>query len=146
MVIRVYLDNCCFNRPYDEQNLLKIRLETQSKLNIQQLVLDKKIELAWSFILEYENDENPFIERRKRIDEWRNFAVVDCDLTAEILEKSKELGKLGLKEKDSFHVACAIFGNADYFITTDVKIINKGISEIKVINPVEFAYVTEGSI
>lgn len=121
-------------------------METQSKLNIQQLVLDKKIELAWSFILEYENDKNPFIERRKRIDEWHYLAVVDCDLTPEIFEKSKELIKLGLKEKDSFHVACAILGNADFFITTDAKIINKGINEIKVINPVEFVYMSEGSI
>lgn len=30
--IRVYLDNCCFNRPYDDQSQIKINLEAQAKL------------------------------------------------------------------------------------------------------------------
>lgn len=33
--MRVYLDNCCYNRPYDDQSQLKISMETQAKLNIQ---------------------------------------------------------------------------------------------------------------
>ena len=145
-VIRVYLDNCCFNRPYDEQALLKVRLETQSKMSIQQCILDGKLELAWSFILEYENDKNPFIERQRQIEKWQHIAVVDCILSDEILNKSKELMPLGLREKDSYHVASAIFSNADYFITTDAKILNKDIREIKVISPVDFVYLVEGTI
>jgi predicted nucleic acid-binding protein len=143
---RVYLDNCCFNRPYDEQSLLKIRLETQSKLNIQKLILDGKIELIWSFIISYENAMNPFVEKRLQIVEWRKVAMLDCGLTDEVLEKSKELVKHGLRQKDSFHIACAIFSSTDYFITTDKGILNKGISEVKVINPVDFIFLTEGSI
>jgi len=145
-LIRVYLDNCCFNRPYDEQILIKVRLETQSKMNIQQWVLDGKLELVWSFILEYENDKNPFVERRKQIEKWQNIAIVDCSLSNEILSKSKEFMLLGLREKDSYHIACAISANADYFITTDAKILNKRISEIKVVSPVDFVYLAEESI
>ncbi len=33
--IRIYLDNCCFNRPYDDQDQIKIRLESEAKLEIQ---------------------------------------------------------------------------------------------------------------
>ena len=145
-MVRVYLDNCCFNRPYDEQVMLKIRLETQAKLDIQKLISDGKIELVWSFVLSYENAMNPFVEKRIRIAEWRKIASVDCGLTDEISKKSAELMKLGLRVNDSFHVACAIFTNADYFITTDKGILNKGIGEIKVINPVDFVFLTEGSI
>jgi len=115
-------------------------------MSIQQSVLDGKVELIWSFILEYENDQNPFIERRKQIEKWQNKAIIDCSLSEQILEKSEELMKLGLREKDSFHVACAIYEGADYFITTDTKILNKSISEIKVISPVDFVYLTEGEI
>lgn len=32
----VYLDNCCYNRPYDDQTQLKIQMETLAKLEIQQ--------------------------------------------------------------------------------------------------------------
>jgi hypothetical protein len=48
---RIYLDNCCFNRPYDDQTQMRIYLETQAKLHVQSLVCEKKIEPVWSFIL-----------------------------------------------------------------------------------------------
>jgi hypothetical protein len=35
---RIYLDNCCFNRPYDNQNNLLVLLETEAKLFIQDLI------------------------------------------------------------------------------------------------------------
>ena len=35
--MRVYLDNCCYNRPFDEQDQLSVRLETEAKLYIQRL-------------------------------------------------------------------------------------------------------------
>ena len=144
-MLRVYLDNCCFNRPYDDQRSLKVKLETQSKLTVQQMVLDGKMELIWSFILEFENDQNPFIERKKQIGTWQSIAVVDCELADDILSKSHELMKLGLREKDSYHVACAIFSSADFFITTDAKILNKNIQGVRVINPVDFIFLMEGT-
>jgi hypothetical protein len=49
---RLYLDNCCFNRPYDDQKQLRIQLETEAKLYIQQELLARKFELAWSYIRE----------------------------------------------------------------------------------------------
>jgi len=144
--MRVYLDNCCFNRPYDSQNLLKVKLETQSKLNIQQLILERKLELIWSFILEFENDQNPFVERKHQIGKWQGLAVVDCNLTNDILTKSGDIMKLGLREKDSYHIACAIISNADYFITTDARILNKRIDGIRIINPTDFIFIVEGTL
>ena len=34
--MRVYLDNCCYNRPFDDQAQIKVLLETLAKLDIQQ--------------------------------------------------------------------------------------------------------------
>ncbi|MFN0197095.1 MAG: PIN domain protein, partial [Planctomycetaceae bacterium] len=34
--MRIYLDNCCFNRPFDDQRQIRVRLETEAKLCIQQ--------------------------------------------------------------------------------------------------------------
>lgn len=39
--MKVYLDNCCFNRPYDDQSYLKISLESQAKLKIQNMIKNK---------------------------------------------------------------------------------------------------------
>lgn len=44
--MRIYLDNCCFNRPFDNQSQLRVRLETEAKLWIQERVAAGEIELA----------------------------------------------------------------------------------------------------
>ena len=33
--MRIYLDNCCYNRPFDEQDDVRVRLETMAKLTVQ---------------------------------------------------------------------------------------------------------------
>ena len=43
----IYLDLCCFNRPFDDQTQSRIRLETEAKLVIQQHVRDGRHQLVW---------------------------------------------------------------------------------------------------
>ncbi|MDR1925107.1 MAG: hypothetical protein LBQ66_12115 [Planctomycetaceae bacterium] len=43
-----------------------------------------------------------------------------------------------LRTADALHVACAIFMNCDYVLTTDRKILNKSITQIPIVNPIEF--------
>jgi hypothetical protein len=52
--MRVYLDNCCYNRPFDEQAQLRVVLETLAKLNIQQQMRGGVLEYAWSSVLDFE--------------------------------------------------------------------------------------------
>jgi hypothetical protein len=35
--MRVYLDNCCYNRPFDDQKRLRIRLEAEAKMAVQEV-------------------------------------------------------------------------------------------------------------
>jgi hypothetical protein len=46
--MRIYFDNCSYNRPYDDQTQIKIAIEAQAKLYIQCLILEKKLELIVS--------------------------------------------------------------------------------------------------
>ena len=39
--IRIYLDNCVFNRPFDEQTSIRIKLETEAELYIQNKIFEK---------------------------------------------------------------------------------------------------------
>ena len=143
--IRIYLDNCVFNRPFDDQTSIRIKLETEAKLYIQNKIFKNVIELVWSYILEYENEQNPFIERREAIKEWKNLAVLDIEENEIILKRAKKLVTIGLKSKDALHIACAIEGKVEYFLTTDDKILKKGkhIKEIKIIDPIEFIKILE---
>lgn len=36
--MKIYLDNCCFNRPFDNQSQTKIYIESQAKLEIQKSI------------------------------------------------------------------------------------------------------------
>ena len=136
--MKIYLDNCSFNRPFDNQNSLVVRLETEAKLHVQELIRQGKLELVWSFVLDYENGANPFEEVRNRITEWKKLASVDCELSEEVTDKAGELMNLGLRQMDAAHVACAIYLGTDYFLTTDKKILNKPITEINIMNPLDF--------
>jgi len=51
--MNIYLDNCCFNRPFDDQSFIRIKLETDAKLHIQGKVRTHELELTWSYILEF---------------------------------------------------------------------------------------------
>ena len=136
--LMVYLDNCCFNRPYDNQNNVLVFLETEAKLFIQDLIHSEKLMLVWSFVLDYENDANPFNVRKNSIAVWKKLSIVDCDLCDDIANIAGDLLKTGLRQKDASHIACAIHAGADFFITTDKKILNKPVQGISLINPIDF--------
>lgn len=138
--MRIYLDNCCFNRPFDDQSKIRIMLEAEAKLKVQDDILEKKFELVWSYILEAENMANPFEERKNAIVDWREQAIIKVTENHIILNKAKNLNKIGLRSKDALHISCAIFAGCSYFLTTDDKILNKNgkIEEIMVIDPIAF--------
>ncbi|MDR3076691.1 MAG: hypothetical protein LBU26_05270 [Synergistaceae bacterium] len=136
--LRLYLDNCCFNRPFDDQTQLKIHLETEAKVSVQQKIMDGLYELVWSYVLDYENGLNPFPERKHRISFWKNLSVIACDETEEILIEAEKLQAIGIKMFDSLHIACAVNTNCDYFLTTDKGILKKHITTIQAVDPIEF--------
>jgi predicted nucleic acid-binding protein len=136
--LRIYLDNCCYNRPFDDQRDVNNRNETRAKLTIQQMIRDGQLELVWSDVVDYENNDNPFEERRVKIAEWKALAAVDSAMNDAIQQKASELMRLGLRQKDAAHIASAIFGNADCFLTVDMKILNKPVRDIEVLNPLVF--------
>jgi hypothetical protein len=134
----VYLDSCCYNRPFDDQSDLVIRLETEAKLRIQFMARDGQIGLVWSGMLDYENDDNPFWERKERISKWEDIADIVVEIDEHIVEKARKFMRIGLKNKDAIHLACAVRAKADFFITTDKRILNKVIKEINIVNPIDF--------
>ena len=72
----IYLDNCCFNRPFDDQKQIRIHIETEAKLFIQSKIFAGEFRLAWSYILDYENAANPFPERKETIANWKKRAAI----------------------------------------------------------------------
>jgi len=140
-LLRVYLDCCCYNRPFDDQTQLRIRVEAEATLAIQEEIRDGRIELAWSYMMDFENAANPYAERRYAIAEWKSFATVDPDESPAILSLAKDLNTRGLAKKDSIHLACAIVTECRVFYTTDDRVYKKreAVPEIAIRNPLDYA-------
>lgn len=139
--MRVYLDNCCFNRPYDDQSQLRIQMETQAKLEIQQQIRDEKLELATSYILEAENAVNPY--ERKRIDiqafmDKYTKAFVSEIHDKAVREQAAKIMETGIRLMDACHIACAMLAQCDVFLSTDKRVLKYQSEAIRIMNPVMF--------
>ena len=147
MTMKVYLDNCCYNRPYDDQNYLSISLETQAKLLVQLLIKEKHLELASSFILDYENSCNPYMDRKTAIKNFLNDNVSDyvcSEKSEEVITKAEIVMATGVKMKDSCHIVCAEMMNFDYLLSTDKGMLKYKSDTLKLLNPIEFIDLLNG--
>ena len=138
--MRVYLDNCCYNRPFDEQAQLRVVLETLAKLNIQQQMRDGILEYVWSSVLDFEISKSRFLDRSLQIMPWAKGAIINVQIDDSIRFRAKEFEANGLKAMDALHVACAEAAECDWFFTTDRGILKKArnLTSMRVANPVEF--------
>ena len=142
---KIYLDVCTYNRPFDNQTQMKVRLETEAKLFIQWSIKEKKYSMVWSYMLDYENNNSPYEEKKRAIIPWKEIADDYCSSSDTILRLGNEIMGYGIKGKDALHIACAIEKDCEYFITTDNKLTNKSIAKIKIINPIDFVRKMEES-
>jgi hypothetical protein len=134
------MDNCCFNRPFDDQTQIRVRLETEAKLEVQRRIKVGELKLAWSYILDYENSANPFEVRREAIAGWKGVASIDVAETPDLLQFAEQITRLSVPAKDAIHIASAIVAGCTFFLTTDDRIISKmkGYAGISVMNPAQF--------
>jgi len=145
--LRIYLDNCCFNRPYDSQSDFKILLETRAKLHVQEAIRCGKFEMIGSYMLEFENEQNTDRMKKKAI---RNFQqcyssfYVPIERREKLQSKIAEIMEYHISYKDATHVACAIYAKCDCLLTTDTRLMKryKG-NEIIILNPVDFIRMEE---
>lgn len=145
--MRIYLDNCCFNRPYDDQSYMSISLEAQAKLHIQDLIRSGKLEMATSYMLVFENGQNPYEMRKTAITEFiENYttAYVSEAKLDEVSEQAHRIMSTGVKYKDACHVACAIMTECEYFLTTDRRLLKYQTDKLKMMNPIDFVRELEG--
>ena len=137
--MKIYLDNCCYNRPFDDQSQIKIHLETQAKLYIQDKIREGVYELVWSYILDYENGKNPYHEKRRAIAPWKKIASSCIEKETEsILLFAETLALKEIKTYDALHIACAVAAGCEYYLTTDKKLLNTPVQEIRIVNPIIF--------
>jgi predicted nucleic acid-binding protein len=139
VVVRIYLDTCCLNRPFDEQTDERVILETQAILGI----IDRcETDDVWFFfssdVLDDEISRIVHPVKKQKVESLYQSAAVHIDLNDVIIEQAKEQERFGLRPYDSLHLACAEYAQADVLLTTDRKFINKAKQKklkTRVVNP-----------
>lgn len=140
--MKIYLDNCCYNRLFDDRSNIRNYLEREAVLIVLQKAFDKEIEIVGSDILEIEMSKIKNDEKRNDVEGVYNALAVDTiSVTSQIEMRAVQIReKSNIKAFDSLHLASAEVG-ADILLTTDIKFL-KGCQKIKskitVKNPVEF--------
>ena len=139
--LKIYLDMCVYNRPFDDQSDLRVKLETVACQIIFDRLQKGEVDLVWSFMLEFENELNPFTERKHEIVLLSRLAGQIVEPHRDILTKAEEVEKSGIKGNDAVHLACGLFSNCHYFVTCDDRVIRRSASldlGMVVCSPLEF--------
>jgi predicted nucleic acid-binding protein len=120
---RIYLDVCCFNRPFDDQCQDRIRLAAEAVL----LILGRCEVSTWqwvsSAVVEEEASKTPSHERRSRVRNMLNGAHDTVALTDTAIARAIVLKAMGFRTYDALHLACAEQATADVFLTTDDRVL-----------------------
>jgi predicted nucleic acid-binding protein len=138
--IRLYLDNCCYHRPFDDLTQERIEKEADAVNLILSLSKNGTFSIVSSVFVDREMSRTPnAIKRRKvleiyRYDEYHK-------LNTEIENTARLFQSYGLKPFDSLHLAVAEIKQVDYLLTTDEDFIKQSTRfehNTKVINPYVF--------
>jgi predicted nucleic acid-binding protein len=117
--VRIYLDLCCLNRPFDDQSETRVALESQAVVLILEKIDCGEHALCNSAALVVENSLSPKTQVRLEIEALLDRADVWIGHDRVIDERAVELRKLGFKEFDAYHIAAAETAGCDRVVTCD---------------------------
>lgn len=140
----IYLDNCCYNRPFDDQTQERIHLESEAILTILQRRQAGIFKIVGSNILELEMERMHDATKKQKVKELYKVADLHINYTENIKKRSKEIMKLSkIRTFDSLHIAAAEEAKADVMLTTDDKLEKMAERlelKVRVMNPLKFAW------
>jgi predicted nucleic acid-binding protein len=145
----VYLDVCCFKRPFDDQRSTRIQLETAAIAALIAQAERDAIRLVRSPAHVLENDRNPREDRRLAAAIWMDAARVVVELSEKTAGRSGELTRLGFGALDALHVAFAEEAGARWLVTTDDRLIALGLKHrgalgAEIVSPIRMLEVLPG--
>lgn len=142
-VLKIYLDVCCLQRPFDDQRQARVHLEAEAvKLILAQVEAG---ELIWigSEVIEHEIAQNPDRERALKAMLLAAYAEIRVSVGADESARAGELELLGFTSFDALHLACAESAGTAIFLTTDDKLVKRAARladdiRVQVANPLEW--------
>ncbi len=122
--MRIYLDCCSIQRPFDDKSQPRIAVEAEAVLVILALCESGHLQLVSSEALLFEIGLIP--DRARKDDALailKRLAKENVELTPEHEVLAGRLEASGLKPLDALHLAFAFVSKVDYFCTCDDKLL-----------------------
>ena len=138
---RLYFDVCTLCRPFDDQNGMRVRLETDACYLILQAVKNRKFELIMSQVhfAELEAIDDP-LEREQIKLLLNQCARLETINLENAKRRAEDLVENGFGIGDAAHLAWSE-QTADFFLTCDDRLLKRcrrRKMDVEVLNPVEF--------
>jgi predicted nucleic acid-binding protein len=126
--VKIYLDVCCLNRPFDDHSQERIRLESEAVITILDRCDSRTLSLLSSEIVDLEISKIPDEDRKRKVVLLSTISKINILIDDEIIIRAKEINKMAFKSFDALHIACAERGQADVLLTTDDSLLRKATS------------------
>lgn len=143
--MRLYIDVCCLNRPFDNQTQDRIHLEAEALILILKHVESGEWQWFTSEVVNFEIQQTPNAERRYEVQLLTRHAQQQILLTPAITQRTAELKRLGFTTYDAFHLACAEAVPVEVLLTTDDAMLKRSrrmpsMLRIQLQNPLEWLW------
>ena len=140
--MRIYMDVCCLNRPFDDQSQDKVRFETEAIISILRRCVETEYwKLIGSDVITLEISKTQDPVRKKKISLLHEIASELVKINDHIKLRAADFRKHNTKIFDSLHLAAAEYTGVDIFLTTDTKLIKavaRSDIKLRVANPLNF--------
>jgi len=141
--MKIYLDASCLNRPFDDQDQVRVRLESEVVVLISERIDSGEWEEVSSEMMVWEIAAIPDAARRERVEELLPPKSRCARLTGETYRRAAVLESLGFKPADAVHIAAAEEQRADVLLSCDDRMCRTARRQraklhVKVLNPVDW--------
>ena len=92
--MKVYLDNCCYNRPFDDQSQDRVHLESAAVLAIMKRGRSGHDIILGSTVLSLEMDKLKDIAKREKVTILYSIAKENIPYTEDIQNRANEIQKI----------------------------------------------------
>jgi predicted nucleic acid-binding protein len=122
-MLRIYLDCCALQRPFDDQRQPRVKVEAEAVLVLLAMVEAGEIILLGSDVLEYEIRRISDLSRLQEVLSLFGLARERVQQNPIVTNLAQSVLALGIQPLDALHLASAEVGRVDFFATTDDKLL-----------------------
>jgi len=138
----IYLDNCCYNRPFDDQSQERVYLESEAIFVIIKRAEREEDVIVGSSILDLERERFKDPRKKGKVNELYKIAKLYIQYSESIRIRSREImDQSSIRVFDSLHIASAEAAGAKIMLTTDDRLEKKAAKlnlQVKVMNPIRY--------